>query len=56
MSEQDPLDDDADDQHPQDLKGCLFFMFRLSGCFLYLYITMFLAIIAAAVLSLLFFR
>jgi hypothetical protein len=47
---------DDDDQHPQDLKGCLFFAFRFSGCLLYLYITMFIAIIAAAVLSLIFFR
>ncbi len=45
-----------DDQHPRDLMGCFSFAFRFSGCFLYLYITMFLAIIAAALLSLLFFR
>lgn len=53
---------DADDRFggtidsPQDLKGCFFYLFRLSGCFLSIYIIMFLAIIAAALLSLFFFR
>ena len=44
------------DEHPQDLKGCFLFFFRFTGCFLYLYITMFLAIIIAAILSLVFYR
>jgi hypothetical protein len=44
------------DQNPQDLTGCFFSFLRLTGCFLYLYITMFLAILAAALISLLFFR
>ena len=55
MSESGELIDD-DDQHPHDLKGCFTYFLRFSGCFLYLYITMFLAIIAAAILSLVFFR
>lgn len=46
----------VDDQHAQDLRGCFYFFFRATGCFLWLYITMFFAIIAAAVISLLFFR
>ena len=54
MSEPDVLVDD--DQHPQDLKGCFAFAFRCTGCILWLYITMFFAIIAAAFLSLLFYR
>ena len=41
---------------PQDLRGCFVYIFRFTGCFLILYIIMFLAIIAAAALSLLFFR
>ncbi|HSL71664.1 MAG TPA: hypothetical protein VK864_15565 [Longimicrobiales bacterium] len=45
-----------DDQHPHDLKGCFFFAFRATGCILWLYITMFFAIICAAILSLLFYR
>ena len=46
----------VDDQHPQDLRGCFFFFFRATGCFLWLYITMFFAVIAAAILSLLFYH
>ncbi|MGQ0562957.1 MAG: hypothetical protein ACT443_13920 [Gemmatimonadota bacterium] len=41
---------------PQDLKGCIAYVFRFGGCFSILYILMFSAIIAAAILSLLFFR
>ena len=41
---------------PQDLKGCIAYTFRFTGCFTILYIIMFAAIIAAAILSLLFFR
>lgn len=44
------------DEHPQDLKGCFFFAFRATGCILWLYITMFIAIACAAILSLLFYR
>jgi hypothetical protein len=44
------------DEHPQDLRGCFSFAFRSTGCFLWLYIVMFIAIICAAVLSLLFYR
>lgn len=44
------------DEHPQDLAGCFVFAFRTTGCMLWLQLTMFLAIICAAVLSLLFFR
>jgi len=57
------LDDGSLDQqehqeheHPQDLKGCLFFFFRATGCILWLYITMFLAIAIAAIISLFFYR
>lgn len=42
--------------HPQDLKGCFSYAFRLTGCFLSIYIIMFVAIIAAALISLFFFR
>ena len=42
--------------HPQDRLGCFTYLFRFSGCFLILYIIMFFAIIAAALLSLLFYR
>lgn len=60
MSEKDELvvDDfyDSDDEHPQDLKGCLYFAFRMTGCMLWLYITMFVAIILAAIVSLVFYR
>lgn len=48
--------DDSDDEHPQDLKGCFYFAFRLTGCMLWLYITMFVAIILAAIVSLFFYR
>jgi hypothetical protein len=41
---------------PQDLKGCLAYAFRFTGCFSILYIIMFSAIFLAAVISLLFFR
>jgi hypothetical protein len=41
---------------PQDLLGCFHYFFRLSGCFLSIYIIMFMAIIIAAILSLFFFR
>ena len=41
---------------PQDLRGCFNYVFRFTGCFLILYIIMFAAIIAAAILSLFFFR
>ena len=41
---------------PQDRWGCFSYLFRFSGCFLILYIIMFAAIIAAALLSLFFFR
>ena len=45
-----------EDQHPHDLKGCFFFAFRASGCIAWLTITMFFAIICAAILSLIFYR
>ena len=41
---------------PQDIKGCLVTIFRCSGCMAILYIVMFIAIVSAALLSLLFFR
>jgi hypothetical protein len=41
---------------PQDLKGCFSYAFRFTGCFSILYIIMFAAIFAAAIISLLFFR
>jgi hypothetical protein len=41
---------------PQDLSGCFVSMFRCGGCMAILYIFMFIAIIMAAGLSLLFFR
>jgi hypothetical protein len=41
---------------PQDLRGCLVSAFRCGGCMAILYIIMFFAIVAAALLSLLFFR
>ena len=41
---------------PQDVKGCLAYIFRFTGCMSILYIIMFAAIIAAAFISLLFFR
>lgn len=49
-------DGHSDDEHPQDLKGCFTFAFRATGCILWLYITMFIAIALAAIVSLLFFR
>jgi hypothetical protein len=52
-------DDGADDgpiDSPQDRVGCIKYAFRMSGCIAALYITMFLAIIIAAILSLFFFR
>jgi len=45
-----------EDEHPQDLKGCFLFFFRATGCILWLYITMFLAIAIAAIISLFFYR
>lgn len=54
MSDQ-PADDGPIDS-PQDRAGCLKYAFRLGGCISALYITMFLAIIIAAILSLFFFR
>ena len=42
--------------NPQDLKGCVSYAFRLTGCFLSIYIIMFVAIVAAALISLFFFR
>jgi hypothetical protein len=47
---------DEADHNPRDLRGCFYSFLRFGGCFLYLYITMFLAILAAALISLLFFR
>ncbi len=41
---------------PQDRLGCFNYLFRFSGCFLILYIIMFAASIAAALISLFFFR
>jgi hypothetical protein len=41
-----------EDHHPQDLKGCFLFAFRTSGCIMWLTITMFFAIICAAIISL----
>lgn len=41
---------------PQDLTGCFLSAFRAGGCMAILYIIMFFAIVAAALLSLLFFR
>ena len=41
---------------PQDLTGCFVSMFRCGGCMAILYIFMFIAIICAAGLSLIFFR
>ena len=47
-------DDDLneEDHHPQDLKGCFLFAFRASGCIMWLTITMFFAIICAAIIYL----
>ena len=56
MSDDDPIDDPEHNEHPQDLKGCLTFFFRATGCMLWLQITMFIAIVIAAILSLLFYR
>lgn len=59
MSDRPPLvvdEFDAGDEHPQDLKGCFTAAFRLAGCMAWLYITMFIAIVLVAILSLLFFR
>jgi hypothetical protein len=41
---------------PQDLQGCFLSIARCGGCMAILYIIMFIAIISAAFLSLLFFR
>jgi hypothetical protein len=41
---------------PHDLRGCLASVFRCGGCMAILYIIMFIAVILAALLSLLFFR
>ena len=41
---------------PQDLTGCFVSIFRCGGCMAILYIFMFIAIIMAEGLSLLFFR
>ena len=41
---------------PQDLTGCLLSVVRCGGCMSILYVIMFIAVILAAVLSLLFFR
>jgi hypothetical protein len=51
-------DDDLneEDHHPQDLKGCFLFAFRASGCIMWTTLTMFFAIICAAILSLIFYR
>jgi hypothetical protein len=47
---------DDDDEHPQDVAGCLWSSVRI-GCGLsFLYVTMFLAVLAVAILSLIFFR
>lgn len=42
--------------NPQDLKGCFSYAFRFTGCFLSIYIIMFVAIVAVALISLFFFR
>jgi hypothetical protein len=45
-----------DGEHPQDVVGCLWSTARI-GCGLsFLYVTMFLAVLAVAILSLIFFR
>ena len=41
---------------PQDLTGCFLSAFRAAGCMASLYLIMFFAIAAAALLSLMFFR
>ena len=41
---------------PQDLRGCVSTMLRCGGCMSILYIIMFIAVILAAIVSLLFFR
>ena len=41
---------------PQDLRGCLNTVVRCGGCMSILYIIMFIAIILAALFSLVFFR
>ena len=41
---------------PQDLGGCLHTMVRCGGCMAILYIFMFIAVVLAAIVSLLFFR
>jgi hypothetical protein len=41
---------------PHDVRGCLVSIFRCGGCMAILYIIMFIAIVLAAILSLLFFR
>lgn len=47
---------DDDDEHPQDVVGCVWSTVRI-GCGLsFIYVTMFLAVLAVAILSLIFFR
>jgi hypothetical protein len=51
------LDSDrADLEDPRDLGGCLLFLARFTGCSTILWIIMTFAIIAVALLSLLFWR
>ena len=54
MSAPEPPHPDFED--PRDLRGCLVFFARFTGCTTILWIIMTLAIILVAILSLLFFR
>lgn len=44
------------DDAPHDVRGCLLSIVRCGGCMSILYIIMFIAVILAAMLSLLFFH
>ena len=56
--DRDPDDDSylGDHEDPRDLAGCLVFLARFTGCSTLLWIIMTFAIIAVALLSLLFWR
>jgi uncharacterized protein YqhQ len=45
-----------DDEHPQDVVGCFWSALRFGCSLSFLYITMFVAILVAAIVSLIFFR
>jgi hypothetical protein len=52
----DPDSDLPDYEEPRDLRGCLLFFLRFTGCTTLIWFIMTLAIIAVALLSLLFWR